>query len=107
MKPPREPDAKGIGAYLNDPGSPWQKLLARADRLAQVQAAIRNWAGEPLGSALTVANERGGSLVIYAASAGALTQVRYRQQELIQLLRRQLNLPSTKVEVKLIPPWNG
>jgi len=56
-----------------------------------------------LGSALTVANERMGTLVIYAASAGALTQVRYRQQELIQFLHQRLNLVTTKLEAKIIP----
>jgi hypothetical protein len=42
-------------------------------------------------------------LVIYAASAAALTQVRYKQQELIHFLRQRLGLASTKVEVKINP----
>ncbi|MDR3415690.1 MAG: DciA family protein [Nevskia sp.] len=103
MKHSREPDAKGIGACLNDSGSVMHKLLTRANRLAEIQAAIREWAGEPLGSSLTVANEREGTLVVYAASAGALTQIRYRQQELIQFLRQRLDLASTKVEAKIVP----
>ena len=103
MKPPREPDAKGIGACLNDPDSSVHSLLARASQLADIQSALRDWAGEPLASSLTIANERDGVLVIYAASAAALTQVRYKQQELIHFLRQRLGLASTKVEVKINP----
>jgi hypothetical protein len=103
MKPPREPDAIGIGACLNDPGSSLHKLLARAAQLTEIQTAIRDWAGEPLASSLTVANERDGTLVVYAASAAALTQVRYKQQELIQFLQQRLGLTSKKLEVKINP----
>lgn len=107
MKPPREPDAIGIGACLNDPGSSLHHLLARAGRLAAIQATIREWAGEPLASSLTIANERDGVLVVYAASAAALTQLRYKQQELIQFLRERLSLASTKLEVKINPTARG
>jgi hypothetical protein len=103
MKPPREPDALGIGACLSDPDSALHHVLARAGRLAEIQTAIREWAGEPLASSLTIANERDGILVVYAASAAALTQVRYKQQELIHFLRQRLGLASTKVEVKINP----
>ncbi|HZR37729.1 MAG TPA: DUF721 domain-containing protein [Nevskia sp.] len=103
MKPPREPDAIGIGACLNDPGSSVHRLLARAGRLAAIQTAIREWAGEPLASSLTIANERDGVLVVYAASAAALTQVRYKQQELIQFLRERHFVTATKLEAKINP----
>lgn len=107
MKPQREPEAVGIGACLNDPGSSVQHLLARAGRLAAIQAAIRDWAGEPLASSLTIANERDGVLVVYAASAAALTQLRYKQQELIQFLREHHALAPTKLEVKINPATRG
>jgi hypothetical protein len=101
--PPRELDAVGIGTCFSDPGSTLHHLMARAGRLADIQTAIRAWAGEPLASSLTIANERDGVLVLYAASAAALLQVRYKQQELIQFLRERLNLASTKLEVKIHP----
>jgi hypothetical protein len=103
MKPPRELDAKGIGACLSDPDSSLHLLLARAGQLAAIQAAVRDWAGEPLASSLTVANERDGTLVIYAASAAALMQVRYRQQELIQFLHRRPGFKPAKIEAKITP----
>lgn len=101
MTPAREPDAKGIGACLND--SALQNVLARAKHLAEIQTAIHEWAGEPLASSLTIANERGGILVIYADSAAALTQLRYKQQELIHFLQHRLGLAFTKLDVKTNP----
>jgi hypothetical protein len=107
MNPPREPDAQGIGAHLGNPGSSLQKLMARAAQLTEIQTLIRDWAGEPLASSLSVANERDGTLIIYAASAAALTQVRYKQQELIQFLHDRLGLTSKKIEVKIHPAAQG
>jgi hypothetical protein len=101
MNSPPEPDAVGVGACLSDPGSSVQRLLARAGRLEEIQSAIHAWAGEPLASSLKIANERDGTLVVYATSAAALTQVRYKQQELIQFLRQRLGLALKKVEVKV------
>jgi hypothetical protein len=83
------------------------QLLARAGRLAEIQSAIRdwarNWAGEPLASSLIVANERNGILLVYTNSAAALTQVRYRKQELIQFLHQRLGLATEKIDVKIHP----
>lgn len=107
MTPPRESDAQGIGAYLGNAGSSLHKLMARATQLTEIQTLIRDWAGEPLASSLSVANERDGILIIYAASAAALTQVRYKQQELIQFLHDRLGLTSKKIEVKIHPTAQG
>lgn len=107
MKHPRDPDAVDIGAHLSDPGSSLHKLFARAGQLGAIQAALAQWAGEPLASSLNIANERDGTLVIYAASAAALTQVRFQQQELIHFLRQRLGLNITKIETKISPPASG
>jgi hypothetical protein len=103
MTPPRETDAQGIGAYLGNTGSSLHKLMTRVAQLTEIQTLIRDWAGEPLASSLSVANERDGILIIYAASAAALTQVRYKQQELIQFLHQRLGLTSKNIEVKISP----
>ena len=103
MTTPPETDAKGLGACLNDPHFPARNLLARAGYLIQVQTAVRTWAGEPLAQSLSVANERNGTLIVYAESAAALTQVRYRQQELLQFLRTQLATAPARLEVKINP----
>lgn len=103
MTPPRETDAQGIGAYLGNADSSLHKLMTRVAQLTEIQTLIRDWAGEPLASSLSVANERDGTLIIYAASAAALTQVRYKQQELIQFLHQRLDLTSKNIEVKISP----
>jgi hypothetical protein len=99
----KEPDARELSVFLEKPGSPTRTLLARAQRLADIESAMREWAGKPLALSLSVANERDGTLVIYTTSAAALTQVRYRQQELIQFLHRRLGLELHKLEIKNTP----
>lgn len=68
-----------------------------------IQSMIRDWAKAPLASALRIANERDGVVVLHVDSAAALTQLRFRQQELIQLLRQRLDSPSLHLEIQLRP----
>ncbi len=94
-------DAKNVGAHLDHPDSPVHELLQRARRLEETQQVLREWAREPLSRSLRIANERDGVMVVYADSAAAFTQLRYRQQELLQVLREQLGSPSLKLEIKM------
>lgn len=96
-------DAKTVGAHLDQPGSPVQTLLHRAQHLGDIQQLLRDWAHEPLAHSLRIANERDGVVVVYADSAAAYTQVRYRQQELLNLLRQRLGPAYQKVEIKMRP----
>ena len=96
-------DAENVGAHLLSQGSPASALLARARQLEMIQSMIRDWAQAPLASALRIANERGGVVVLHVDSAAALTQLRFRQQELLQLLRQRLDSPSLQLEIQLRP----
>ncbi len=96
-------DDDRLGAHLALPGSPVQRLLQQADRLTVIQTMIRDWAHEPLASALSVANEREDMVVIHVASAAAHTQLRYRTQELIQFLRQKLASPALRVDIRVRP----
>ena len=100
---PEEPEARELGAFLEKPGSSTRTLLARARRLAEIETALREWAGKPLALSLSVANMRDGTLVIYTTSAAALTHIRYRQQELIQFLHGRFGLDLHKLEIKNTP----
>jgi hypothetical protein len=105
-RPPSE--ARTLGACLNDAGSAARSLLARADRLLQIESALREWAEDArLARSLRIANERGGRLLVYADSAAAATTLRYRRQELIQFLRQKLGLNATAIDVKIRPPAPG
>lgn len=96
-----------LGAHLVHPDSPVQGLLKRASRLENIQKMLRDWAREPLAGSLRVANEREGVVVVYVASATAHTQLRYRQQEMLELLRSGLGNPSLKLEIKMRPASQG
>ncbi|HET7797160.1 DciA family protein [Nevskia sp.] len=96
-------DDDHVGAHLSLPGSPVQALLRQANRLESIQRMIRDWAREPLANSLRVAHERDQTLVIYADSAAAFTQIRYRQPELQQFLSVRLENPALKLDIKMRP----
>jgi hypothetical protein len=103
MKPIQTPEPRAIGECLQAAGSPTLRLWAQLDRLAQIQSAITDWAGDPLARSLSVANFRDGRLILHTDSAAALTQVRFRQQELLQFLQNRLGVDALKLEVKVDP----
>ena len=96
-------DDNRLGAHLVLPDSPIRRLLQQADRLSVIQRMIRDWAHEPLAAALSVANERDGVIVVHIASAAAHTQLRYRSEELLTLLRSRLEKPDLRLEFKVRP----
>lgn len=96
-----------LGAHLVHPDSPVHGLLRQASRLEAIQKMLRDWAREPLASSLHIANEREGVVVVYVDSAAAHTQLRYRQQEMLQLLRDRLDNPSLSLEIKMRPASRG
>ena len=96
-------DIKNVGAHLENSDSLLQGLLDRARSLGETQQILRNWAMEPLSRSLRIANARDGVVVVYADSAAAFTQLRYRQQELLQLLQTTLGKPDLTLEIKMRP----
>lgn len=96
-------DAKNVGAHLDNPESPVRALLDRARGLGTIQQLIRDWAGEPLAQSLRIANDREGVVVVYADSAAAFTELRYRQQELVQLLKARPGSSTVTLEIKMRP----
>ena len=96
-----------LGAHLIHPDSPVQGLLRQAGRLEGIQKMLRDWAREPLASSLRIANERDGVVVVYVDSAAAHTQLRYRQQDMLQVLRDGLGKPQLKLEIKMRPTSQG
>ncbi len=100
-------DAENVGAHLDNPDSPAHELLRRAQRLGEIQRILReilrDWSLEPLAHSLRTANERDGVLIVYADSAAALTQVRYRRQDLLKALQERLAPAPEKLEIKMRP----
>jgi hypothetical protein len=98
-----QPDAKNVGMHLDNAPSGLRDLLGRARQLAEIDSAVRDWAGTPLNQHLRVANVRQGALVIYIENAAAYTALRYRQQELLERLRQQCKITISKIEIKTMP----
>ena len=101
QKPPAE--ARSVGDYLSDPRFSARRLLTEAERLTQLQIFLCEWAPASLRPFLHIAAEREGELVIHTSSAAALTEIRYRQSELLDYLRRHFDLSATKVVTKIVP----
>lgn len=98
---PLHADAQSIGAHLDSSESPVLALLRRARGIEEIQHILREWAAAPWSRALRVANARDGTVVVHADSAAAFTQLRYRQQELLELLRLKLGNPALQLDIKL------
>ncbi|MBI2384223.1 MAG: DUF721 domain-containing protein [Gammaproteobacteria bacterium] len=71
--------------------------------MAQITRDLREWLAEPWSSAVRVANVRGDTLVIFCSNAAALTRLRYRQAELLSLVRLRHGLACTRLEAKVKP----
>ena len=98
---PLHADAQSIGAHLDSSESPVLALLRRARSIEEIQLILREWAADPWSRALRVANARDGIVVVLADSAAAFTKLRYRQQDLLLLLRQKLGNPDLRLEIKL------
>lgn len=97
------PDAKNVGAHLDETVSHVRDLLGRARQLAEIDAAVRTWAQEPLSGSLRVANMHNGVLIVFIENAAAYTALRYRQQELMEALRQRFGMTIDKIEIKTMP----
>ena len=97
------PDGKNVGAHLDAPDSSVGLLLSRARGLGELQQTLSEWAAEPLARFLRIANLRDGVVVVHADSAAAFTQLRYRQQELVQVLQERLQDPVLTLQIRMVP----
>lgn len=96
-------DDDRLGAHLMRLDSPVSRLFRQANRLEHIQGMVRDWAQAPLADSLEVANERNDVVVIHAASAAAHTQLHFRRQELLDLLRLRLDQPGLRLETRVRP----
>lgn len=81
-------------------------LMARANRLANLDRAFHLWAMHlgPWARHVHVANVEGERVALYSASAAALTPLRYRQQEVLDWFRAQTGLDLRQIKVSVQPP---
>lgn len=79
-------------------------LLERAQQLSDINRSLRDWCGEPWIRHIRIANLRGDTIVIYAASATALIPLRRQSRSLLAWLETRYRLGCTRIETKVRPP---
>ncbi len=79
-------------------------VLARAQQLADVNRALRDWCNEPWIRHVRLANLRDGTVVIFVASAPALIPLRNRTSDLLAWLETRFRLGCTRLEMRVRPP---
>lgn len=82
-------------------------LLARTQRLADINRALRDWCDEPWVDHVRVANIRGETVILYASSAPALLRLRHHTRSLLAWLNARYPLRCTRIESKVRPPVTG
>lgn len=102
-EPTTPSEAQSVGSHLDRTPPLVRDLLGRARRLVEIERVIHAWAQAPLSNSLRVANVRDGVLVLLIENAAAYTAIRYRQQELLEVLRQRLGMTIRKVEMKTVP----
>ena len=101
QKPPSE--ARSIGSYLSDPLLSVRRLMTEADRLTQLQIALREWLPSAVRDSIRVAAEQEGTLTLHVSSAAALVAIRYCETELLRHLQQSATCSATRVVTKVVP----
>lgn len=98
-----QPDARPLDRCLESVNGPLSALVQRAERIAEVNRALRSWTTEPWVDAIRLVNIRGDTAVFFASSAAALVPLRYRREALLAFLREHAHLDCSKIEMKVKP----
>jgi hypothetical protein len=77
--------------------------LRRAERIAEVNRALRSWIDEPWLADVRLVNIRGDTAVFFVSTAAVLLPLRYLQEPLIAFLRQRTGLAVSKIETKVKP----
>ena len=100
---PERTDPLPLRQFLNQHTPPAGALLARAQRLAQINRALRDWCDEPWVRHVRIANMRGDTVVAYVASAPALIPLRGHGPSLLAWLQKHHQCACTRIEMKVRP----
>jgi hypothetical protein len=78
--------------------------IKKARKLADMTAAIHQTLESPWAVQLRVVNIRTDVIVIFAASAAALTSARVHRRRILEFLNTRFCLDCTNIEAKVVPP---
>jgi len=79
------------------------RLLGRASHLAEADSILRNVLGPPLSNRVRLANLRNKVAVLHTDSGATSTLLRFRQQELLEILNTQAGIACDRVLIKIDP----
>lgn len=97
-------DAKPLNNWLQQQPATVGRLLTRAQRLSQINCALKEqWADEPWIHLIRVANIRGSTVVIYVQTASAIIPLRYRREALLAFLKQRFELVCLEMDAKVKP----
>jgi hypothetical protein len=89
--------------HLLQPGSSLSQLLGRLHHLAYADQRLRETLGAPLADRVRLANIREGRAIIHVDAASTLTLLRFRQQELLEILRSCDGISCQRLEFSIDP----
>jgi len=99
--------SRTLAEHLLLHSSPLSKLLGQARQLAAADQVLRQTLGPPLGNHIRLANLRDGLAILHADSAATLTLLRFRQQELLQILQSRAGVECCRLEFGIDPTLSG
>ncbi|SFF60947.1 hypothetical protein SAMN04488120_11224 [Fontimonas thermophila] len=97
-------DARNLQQILSQHPQTLGAVLERAQRLAEINQTLCDWCDEPWVRQLRIANVRGDTVVLYAASAAALIPLRQHRRSLLTWLRTRYRLTCSRIDAKVRPP---
>ena len=92
-----------LAEYLLRPDSPVSGLLGQLRPLAQADRRLREALGAPFSDRVRLANIREDTAILHVDSASTLTLLRFRHQELIQILCSCDGISCQRLEISVNP----
>ena len=99
------PPCTSVSDLVARPSGDLARLLAHARHLAELDGALREFLGEPLGQHCRVANVTDRTVTLLADSPAWCSRLRFRGTEVLQHLRRITGRPAfSHIVVRVRPP---
>lgn len=92
-----------IGEHLLQPATPAGELLAKAASLAAAERVLQHALPAALTARVRLVNQHEKCLVICVDTAATLTLLRFRQAELLELMRRKAGIDCNGIELSVNP----
>jgi hypothetical protein len=89
--------------HLKHPRSQLTRLLGHISHLAEADSVLRQALGPPLSDRVHLANLRNKVAIVHTDCGATSTLLRFRQQEILEILTKQANIACDRVLIKIDP----